>query len=134
MAGINLSVIHNRLKRGTSKKEVSVELCFSYKGKRRYYSTGIKVTPNQWSDNTKKVIKRKDSDEMNALLEAYRSRACDIIEKLVKKGDCELDTAISMMKGEDGRAFPSSSTARSAEMSARCASIPRSAMMCLSAF
>ena len=101
MAGINLSVIHNRLKRGTPQKEVSVELCFSYKGKRKYFSTGIKVTPNQWSDNTKKVIKRKDSNELNALLEAYRSRACDIIEKLVKKGNCELDTAISMMKGED---------------------------------
>ena len=78
-----------------------MELCFSYKGKRKYFSTGIKVTPNQWSDNTKKVIKRKDSNELNALLEAYRSRACDIIEKLVKKGNCELDTAISMMKGED---------------------------------
>ena len=44
MAGINLSVIHNRLKRGTPQKEVSVELCFSYKGQRKYFSTAVSYT------------------------------------------------------------------------------------------
>lgn len=82
MAKINLSIFHNRQKRGTSQKEVSIELCFSTKGTRKYYSTGIKVTTNQWSDTTKKIIKRKDADELNNLLAAYTSRAHEVIEKL----------------------------------------------------
>lgn len=42
-----LSIFHNRQKRGTSQKEISIEFCFSTKGTRKYYSTGIKVTTNQ---------------------------------------------------------------------------------------
>lgn len=76
-------------------------MCFSTKGTRKYYSTGIKVTTNQWSDTTKKIIKRKDADELNNLLTAYTSRAHEVIEKLVKEGNYDLNAVISLMNGED---------------------------------
>lgn len=77
MAKINLSIFHNRQKRGTSQKEVSIELCFSTKGT------------------------RKDADELNNLLTAYTSRAHEVIEKLVKEGNYDLNAVISLMNGED---------------------------------
>lgn len=101
MAKINLSIIHNRLKRATSKHEVSVELCFCAKRQRKYFSTGVKVTTTQWSDASKMVIKRKDADELNEIIQAYRARANEIISKMVKEGCCDLNVAISQMNGED---------------------------------
>ena len=101
MAKINLSIIHNRLKRATSKHEVSVELCFCAKRQRKYFSTGVKVTTTQWSDASKMVVKRKDADELNEIIQAYRARANEIISKGVKEGCCDLNVVISQMNGED---------------------------------
>ena len=101
MAKINLSIIHNRLKRATSKHEVSVELCFCAKRQRKYFSTGVKVTTTQWSDASKMVVKRKDADELNEIIQAYRARANEIISKVVKEGCCDLNVVISQMNGED---------------------------------
>lgn len=101
MAKINLSIIHNRLKRATSKHEVSVELCFCAKRQRKYFSTGVKVTTTQWSDASKMVVKRKDADELNEIIQAYRARANEIISKMVKEGCCDLNVIISQMNGED---------------------------------
>lgn len=101
MAKINLSIIHNRLKRATSKHEVSVELCFCAKRQRKYFSTGVKVTTTQWSDASKMVIKRKDADELNEIIQAYRARANEIISKMVKEGCYDLNVVISQMNGED---------------------------------
>ncbi len=101
MAKINLSIIHNRLKRATSKHEVSVELCFCAKRQRKYFSTGVKVTTTQWSDASKMVVKRKDADELNEIIQAYRMRANEIISKMVKEGCCDLNVIISLMNGED---------------------------------
>ena len=101
MAKINLSIIHNRLKRATSKHEVSVELCFCAKRQRKYFSSGVKVTTTQWSDASKMVVKRKDADELNEIIQAYRARANEIISKMVKEGCCDLNVVISQMNGED---------------------------------
>ena len=101
MAKINLSIIHNRLKRATSKHEVSVELCFCAKRQRKYFSTGVKVKTTQWSDASKMVIKRKDADELNEIIQAYRARANEIISKMVKEDCCDLNVVISQMNGED---------------------------------
>lgn len=101
MAKINLSIINNRLKRATSKHEVSVELCFCAKRQRKYFSTGVKVTTTQWSDASKMVVKRKDADELNEIIQAYRARANEIISKMVKEGCCDLNVVISQMNGED---------------------------------
>ena len=90
MAGIILSVIHNRLRRGTSQKAVAVELRFSYKAARKYLSTGIKVTPNQWSDKLKRIITHKDADLLNESLRAFEERGRAVIDKMVKEGITDL--------------------------------------------
>lgn len=101
MAGIILSVIHNRLHRGTSQKAVAVELRFSYKSVRKYLSTGIKVTPNQWSDKLKRIIKHKDADLLNESLRAFEERGRAVIDKMVKEGITDLSLIPALFEGED---------------------------------
>lgn len=101
MAGIILSVIHNRLRRGTSQKAVAVELRFSYKASRKYLSTGIKVTPNQWSDKLKRIIKHKDADLLNESLRAFEERGRAVIDKMVKEGITDLSLIPALFEGED---------------------------------
>ena len=101
MAGIILSVIHNRLRRGTSQKAVAVELRFSYKSARKYLSTGIKVTPNQWSDKLQRIIKHKDADLLNESLKAFEERGRAVIDKMVKEGITDLSLIPAFFEGVD---------------------------------
>lgn len=99
MGKINLSIIHNRLRRGTSQKAVSVELRFCYRGKRKYYSTGIKVCPAQWSDNSKRIIRCKDADLLNSQLDVFARRANEVILKMESKGNIDLEEIPKLMEG-----------------------------------
>lgn len=99
MSVINLSVIHNRLHRGTAQKAVSVELRFTCGGKRKYFSTGVKVCPAQWSDSSKRVIRCKESDLYNKRLDAIIERANEVIIKMNSKGISDLNEIPALMQG-----------------------------------
>ncbi len=99
MGVINLSVIHNRLHRGTAQKAVSVELRFTCGGKRKYFSTGVKVCPAQWSDSSKRVIRCKESDLYNKQIDAILERANDVVIKMNSKGITDLDQIPALMQG-----------------------------------
>lgn len=103
MGKVNLSIIHNRLKRGTAQKPVSIELRFSHKAERKYISTGIKVTPGQWSDSQQKVIKHKDADALNEKLSAFVERAQAVVLKMLKDGITDLSVIPSLFNGEGGK-------------------------------
>ena len=107
MSKINLSIIYNRLKRGTAQKAVSVELRFSCCGNRKYYSTGVKVCPTQWSDISKRVIRCKDADLLNKRLDAIVNRANEILVKMESKGITDLDVISKFMQEgvSDGQNF-----------------------------
>lgn len=105
MGRIILSIIHNRLGRGTTQKPVSVELRFSHERKRKYLSTGIKVTTSQWSDAQKRVIKRKDSDALNKKLDAYMERGNAVITKMVKMGTTDLSLISSLFSGDEKKGW-----------------------------
>ena len=103
MASINLSVVHNRLKRGTSQKPVSIELRFSFKSERKYISTGIKVTPNQWSSNQNRIIKHKDAAVLNEQLEAFEERGRIVLNKMLKEGITDLSLIPALFNGEQDK-------------------------------
>nr|WP_297656704.1 site-specific integrase [uncultured Prevotella sp.] len=99
MGKINLSIIHNRLKRGTAQKPVSVELRFTCGGKRKYISTGVKVCPSQWSDGSKHVIRCKDAEVFNKQIDAFVDRANEVIAKMIAKGSADLEEIPALMDG-----------------------------------
>lgn len=103
MASINLSFVHNRLKRGTSQKPVSIELRFSYKSERKYISTGIKVTPNQWSSNQNRIIRHKDAAVPNGQLEAFEERGRIVLNKMLKEGITDLSLIPALFNGEQDK-------------------------------
>ena len=101
MARVNLSIIHNRLKRGTAQKPVSIELRFSYKSERKYISTGIKIIPTQWSALQQRIIRCKDAGILNERLNAFRERGEEVIVKMTKMGCTDLSVVSAMFNGED---------------------------------
>lgn len=103
MSKVTLTFVHNRQKRGTSKKAVSVELCVTCNRQRKYISTGIKVVPSQWSPNGY-VIKNKDSDSMNAIIDAWKERADKVVKKVTADGINDISAIVSLIKGEGDKA------------------------------
>jgi len=103
MARVNLSIIHNRLKRGTAQKPVSIELRFSYKSERKYISTGIKVIPTQWSEKQQKIIKCKNADALNEQLDAFKERGEAVVLKMTKMGCTDLSVISALFSGEEDK-------------------------------
>lgn len=103
MEKVFLSIIHNRLKRGTPQKAVSVELRFTCGGKRKYVSTGVRVIPSQWSDSTKSVIRHKDAEELNKQINVLYQRAKAVRDKMNAKGITDLEMVNTLLQGEKSR-------------------------------
>ena len=74
MKDVNLSIIHNRTKRGTPKKAASVEFRFTLNRERKYVSTGIKVCVGQFSDKRCVIIRHPEADELNRKLDIMYRR------------------------------------------------------------
>ncbi len=101
MEKVILSIIHNRLKRGTPQKPVSIEFRFTINRERKYVSSGIKVCPNQWSNETKRVIRHPEATELNEQLQIFRERMEEVCKKLNKAGVTDLSELNSFINGED---------------------------------
>lgn len=115
MGNVSLTLIHNRQKRGTSQKAVSVELKFSCGGQRKYISTGVKVTPNQWSGQ--KVIRCKDADALNKQLDAFTERANEVVAKANRAGVTDIKEVAALWNNNEGKRidFPSYCEKRASE-------------------
>lgn len=59
--------VFNRRKTATSKREATVELRITHKGKQRYINTGIRVLPREWRNGH--VVGRADTEVLNKTLE-----------------------------------------------------------------
>lgn len=103
MKKVTLTLIHNRRGLGSPTKPVSVEIRFSLNGERRYISTGVKVTPSQWSSKTQRVIRRDDADELNGTLEVWRQKAMGVVSKFVEDETLPLSKVQDLMSGEENK-------------------------------
>lgn len=101
MKKVALSIIHNRMHRGTSQKAVSVELRFTCERNRKYVSTGIKVCPHQWAEKKKCIIRHEKSEELNDLLAVFVKRAEKVVEKMNEENLYDLNLVVPLMEGAD---------------------------------
>lgn len=103
MKKVNLTLIHNRRGLGSAEKPVSVEIRFTMDKERRYVSTGVRVTPSQWSSNAQRVIRRKDADELNAILGVWMQKARSVASKFIEDETLPLSKVQDLMSGEDSK-------------------------------
>lgn len=101
MEKVFLSIIHNRLKRGTPQKAVSIEFKFTCGRERKYVSTGIKVTPNQW--NGSRIVRRSDASELNELLSVMEDKARGVCNMMNKEDINDLSLVNVLMNGEKAK-------------------------------
>lgn len=103
MKKLNFNIIYDRMHRSTATKPASIEIRFTYGSKQKYISTGVKVLPKEFNDKRRVVFRRNDADELNAILESYRSRATKIVRDMIESGEFDLDAIPGLMAGEKMR-------------------------------
>lgn len=74
-----VSLMHNRRGTGSPAKRAAVEICISYRNKRKILATGVLVCTTQWDKRRGLVKARPDAQELNRLLAAQRQKVMDII-------------------------------------------------------
>lgn len=100
MKKLTLTLINDRRGKGSSKNPTSVEIRFSYGSERRYVSTGVMVTPGQWSKSSQKIIKCKNADELNAKVAIYMDKAEKVAKKLMESNEVDLSLVQPLMQRE----------------------------------
>lgn len=102
MKDVNLSIIHNRTKRGTPKKAVSVEFRFTLNRERKYVSTGIKVCVGQFSDKRCVIIRHPEADELNKKLDIQYRRMLDVVHKMNEEKVTDLSRLSDFLRADEG--------------------------------
>lgn len=103
MGKVNLSIIHNRLKRGTPQKAVSIEFRFTCNRERKYVSSGIKVFPNQWSDKTGRIVRHPDADELNKKFSIFKKLMDEVCDKMNEAKVADLSCLSYYLNMEDSK-------------------------------
>lgn len=105
MKKVTLTIINNRMKRGTSQKAVSLELRFTCCGKRKYISTGIKIFPDQWSEKKNRIVRCENAEQLNEQLSVFVKKAQDVCNKMNDGNIYDLSLVEPMMEGGDGKPY-----------------------------
>jgi site-specific recombinase XerD len=88
----------NRHKRPKKDGTCSIELQLSKDNKQRYFSTGISVLPNQWSEVTKKVVNHRNSIQLNNDIQTLLSRvSITQTEIITRHGSCSAVDLVSAL-------------------------------------
>jgi integrase len=84
-----LTFVYDRKHKGSSEKEVPVELRITLDRKQKYITTGVRILPNQWHHNC--VVNRFDAMEMNRTLELILADARKVINDMMQENCCNLE-------------------------------------------
>lgn len=79
MAELKFNIVYDRKKVATDKKLGVLEFRFSMERKQKYFSTGIKIAPKQWKNET--IVFHLDAVALNKRLNVMRTKALDIVNK-----------------------------------------------------
>lgn len=93
-----LTLIHNRLGRGSRQKPTSVELRVTYMRKQKFISTGVKINTAQWNDAKKMVVNCREALELNEILDKFKLKALKVINEMVEKGAFDLDAFPALLR------------------------------------
>ncbi len=97
MRKVTFNVIYDRKKVATAKKPSFVEFRFSFCGRSKYMSTGVKVCRNEWKNG--EVVGRPDADHLNKLLDSLYQRAEDVVCKMNREGIFNLSQVSTLING-----------------------------------
>lgn len=84
-----LAWVYDRRKVGSPKKEATVELRITYKGRQKFVSTGVRVLPREWRHGM--VVGRMDARELNKGLDIIMGNARRVVNDMLEEGCFSLD-------------------------------------------
>lgn len=79
-------VVYDFRHRATKDKPGVVDVCVTYRGKRKYVGTGVKICSNEWDKKGFAVRNRFDAEELNTRIAVVRSRVNDYVNECIARG------------------------------------------------
>lgn len=80
--------IYNRYGKASDTKDAVIELCITYLGKQKYYSSRVRVFPKEWKKDH--VTGRGDAVMLNKLLEKLRNDVWGVIYEMMDNGHIDI--------------------------------------------
>lgn len=91
-----LTLVYDRKKKASAKKEATVELRITYKRKCKYMSTGIRLLPRHWRQG--QVVNRPDAEDVNESLAIIMRNVRKIVNEMMDEGRMSLEEIPSRME------------------------------------
>lgn len=89
MMKVFLTYVYDRKKVASKVKAGVVELRISTNKKRKYISTGVKLSPKEWSNGS--VVGREDWKELNDQLQNIKRKCSEIVNQMIDDGNLDID-------------------------------------------
>lgn len=82
-----IKIRFNRRKTATRTQTASVEIEISYLRNRKWFSTGVRVLIQQWSESAQRVVNHYDQASLNERIYALHRTITGIVNDIVTRGD-----------------------------------------------
>lgn len=94
-----LKLIFDRNKRASAKKEGSIELRITYNRVQKFITTGVRVLPKHWKNDT--VVNRLDAMELQRTLDLFVANSRKTINKLMEEGQFDIGSIVAVLNGKE---------------------------------
>ena len=99
MASLKFNIVYDRKHIAGAGKPGLVEIRFTFNRRQKYFSTGIKVSPDEWDCREGKVVRHPERKMLNQRLTAARAKAVVIMSKSYDD-NFDFDSIARMFQGE----------------------------------
>lgn len=101
MADLKFNIVYDRKHVASREKTGVLEFCFSMNGKRKYVSTGIKLTSDQWKNG--RIVSRPDTKDKSRRLIILQSKAAKMSEAALLDDNFDFSSVASLVKGDTAK-------------------------------
>ena len=98
MADLKFNIVYDRKHVASRENAGVLEFCFVMNGKRKYVSTGIKLTLDQWKNG--RIVDRSDTKDKVRRFTILQAKAAKMSEAALRDDNFDFCTVASLVKGD----------------------------------
>lgn len=103
MADLKFNIVYDRKHTTDAGKPGLLEIRFTMSGKQKYFSTGIKLTADQWNSRKKTIVRHPEAKELNLRLTTFTTKANNITAQVLNDTSLDINKAVAMFRGETAK-------------------------------
>ena len=100
MADLNFNIVYDRKGVASAVSGGFIEIRFTSGKRQKYFSTGIKVLPSQWSAKKNSIVRHPDCKALNQRLDSFLEKASKIHKMAVADVNFDFVAISALFKGD----------------------------------